>query len=158
MKVELESNPIKLETILERSIKNKENREKRQLVTLAVWAAILKVSYYAVSQLTNMTGSHKNDVINNQNHVVAALQGEYNKLERKEADVNRLSKHKDDLEKHLLIMNALDTAFKKILSIKSQCDDVASNISNTEVALCDLLKDKLSPNIVNTEQSSGEHS
>ena len=80
-------------------------------------AAISIVSYYTVSQLTNMTGPNNNDVINNQNHVVEALQGEHNKLERTEADVNRLSKHIDDLEKHLLIMNDLDTAFINILSI-----------------------------------------
>ena len=82
-------------------------------------AAISIVSYYTVSQLTNMAGSDNNDVINNQNHVVEALQGEHNKLERTEADVNRLSKHIDDLEKYLLIMNDLDTAFMKILSIKN---------------------------------------
>ena len=79
------------------------------------------------------------------------MQGEHNKLERTEADVNRLSKHIDDLEKHLLIMNDLDTAFIKILSIKSQCDEVASHISNIEMALYDLLKNKLSPNLVNTD-------
>ena len=114
-------------------------------------AAISIVSYYTVSQLTNMAGSDNNDVINNQNHVVEALQGEQNKLERTEADVNRLSKHIDDLEKPLLIMNDLDTEFIKILSIKSQCDEVASHISNIEVALYDLLKSKLSPNLVNTD-------
>ena len=39
----------------------------------------------------------------------------------------------------------------KILSIKSQCDEVASHISNIEVSLYDLLKGKLSPNLVNTD-------
>ena len=48
-------------------------------------------------------------------------------------------------------MNDLDTAFIKILSIKSQCDEVASHISNIEMALYDLLKSKLSPNLVNTD-------
>ena len=48
-------------------------------------------------------------------------------------------------------MNDLDTAFIKILSIKSQCDEVASHISNIDMALYDLLKNKLSPNLVNTD-------
>ena len=48
-------------------------------------------------------------------------------------------------------MNDLDTAFIKIPSIKSQCDEVASHISNIEVALFDLSKGKLSPNFVNTD-------
>ena len=52
-------------------------------------AAISIVSYYTVSQLTNMAGSDDNDVINNQNHVFEALQGDYNKLERREVYVNR---------------------------------------------------------------------
>ena len=43
-------------------------------------AAISIVSYYTVSQLTNMAGSDNNDIINIQNHVVEALQGEHNKL------------------------------------------------------------------------------
>ena len=41
-------------------------------------AAISIVSYYTVSQLTTMAGSDNSDVINNQNHVVEALQGEHN--------------------------------------------------------------------------------
>ena len=106
-------------------------------------AAISIVSYYTVSQLTNMAGSDNNYVINNQNHVVEALQGEHNKLERTEADVNRLSKHIDNLEKNLLIMNDLDTPLIKILLIKSQCDEVTSHISSIEVAIYDLLKGKL---------------
>ena len=88
------------------------------MVTLAVVAAISIVSYHTVSQLTNMAGSDNNDVINNQNYVVEALQVEHNKLERIEADVNRLSKHIDDLEKHLLIMNDLDTAFIRYYQLK----------------------------------------
>ena len=98
-----------------------------------------------------MAGSDNNDVINNQNQVVEALQGEHNKLERREADVNRLSKYIDDLEKQLLIINDIDTAFIKILSIKSQCDEVASHISIIEIAFNNLLKGKLSPNLVNTD-------
>ena len=73
------------------------------------------VSYYTVSQLRNMAGSEYNDVINNHNHVVEALQGEHNKLARTEADVNRRNKYIDDLETHLLIMNDFHTAFIKIL-------------------------------------------
>ena len=73
LKVEVESNPKKLKPILKRRIKKKENREKRQSVTLAVVAAISIVSYYTVSQLTNMAGCDDNDVIYNQNHVVEAL-------------------------------------------------------------------------------------
>ena len=88
-------------------------------------AVISIVPYYTVSQLTNMSGSDNNDALNNQNHVVEALPGEHNKIERTEADVNRLSKHIDDVEQHLLIMNDLDGAFIKMLSIKSQCDEVA---------------------------------
>ena len=98
-----------------------------------------------------MAGSYNNDVINNQNQVVEALQGEHIKLERTEADVNRLSKHIDDLEKHLLIMNDLDTTFIEILSIKRQCDEEASDISNIKIALYDLLRGKLSSNLVNTD-------
>ena len=75
-----------------------------------------------MSQLTNIAGSDGNDIITNQNHVVEALQGEHNKLSRTEKDVERLTKHIANLEKHLLIMNDLDTAFIKILSVKSQCD------------------------------------
>ena len=91
-----------------------------------------------------MAGSDNNDVINNQHHVVEDLQGEHNKLARTETDVKRSTKHIDDLETQLLIMNDLDTAFIKILSIKSQCDKIASHISNIEIALYDLLKGKLS--------------
>ena len=57
LKVELESNPKKLKPILERRIKKKTNREKRQFVTLAIVAAISIVSYYTVSQLTTIAGS-----------------------------------------------------------------------------------------------------
>ena len=98
-----------------------------------------------------MAGSDNNDVINNQNLEVEALQGKHNKLERTEADVNRLSKHIDDLETHLPIMNDLGTAFIEILSIKIHCDEVASHISNIEIALYDLSKGKLQPNLVNTD-------
>ena len=48
-------------------------------------------------------------------------------------------------------MNVLNTAFIKILTIKSQCDEVASYISNIEIALYDSLKGKLSPKLVNTD-------
>ena len=102
-------------------------------------------------QLTNMARSDNNDAINNQNHEVETLQGENNKLERTEADVNGLSKHIDNLEKHLLIMNDLDTAFIEIQSIKSQCEEVACHISNIEIALYELLKCKLLPNLVNKD-------
>ena len=112
LKIEMEYDPKKLKPILERrNKKKKDNREKRQLVTLAIVAAISIISYYTVSQLTNMAGSDNNDIINNQNHVVEAIQGEHNKLARTEKDVERLTKHIDELENHLLIMNDLDTAF-----------------------------------------------
>ena len=52
-------------------------------------------------------------------NVVEAIQGEHNKLLRTEKDVEILTKHIYDLEKHLLIMNDLDTDFIKILSIKT---------------------------------------
>ena len=48
-------------------------------------------------------------------------------------------------------MNDLDTAFIEILSIKSHYDEVARHISNIEMALYDLLKGKLSPSIVSTD-------
>ena len=60
-----------------------------------------------------MAGSDNNDVINYQNPLVEALQGEHNKLERTKAYVNWLSKYMDDLETHLLIMNDLDNAILK---------------------------------------------
>merc|ERR1712074_353717 len=149
LKIEMESDPKKLKPILEKKKKKtKGKRGKRQLETLAVVAAISIISYYTVSQLTNMAGSDGNDIITNQNHVVEALQGEHNKLSRAEKDVERLTKHIADLEKHLLIMNDLDTAFIKILSIKSQCDEISNHISNIENSLYDLLKGKLSPNLV----------
>ena len=155
LKIEMESDPKKLKPILERrNKKKKDNREKRQLVTLAIVAAISIISYYTVSQLTNMAGSDNNDIITNQNHVVEAIQGEHNKLARTEKDVERLTKHLDELENHLLIMNDLDTAFIKILSIKNQCDEIANHISNIEVALYDLLKGKISPSLVSTENLS----
>ena len=50
LKVELESNPKKLKPILERRIKKISNREKRQLVTLAIVAAI---SIYRITQCHN---------------------------------------------------------------------------------------------------------
>ena len=80
-----------------------------------------------------MAGSDSNDIITNQNRVAEALQGDTTKLLRTEKDDKRLSIHIDDLEKHLLIMNDLDTAFIKILSIKSQCDEIANHISNIEI-------------------------
>ena len=123
-------------------------------MTLAVVAAISIISYYTVSQLSNMAGSDSNDIITNQNHVVKAIQGEYNKLERTEKDVERLTKHIDDLENHLLIMNDLDTAFIKLLSIKNQCDKITNHISTIEIALYDLLKGKLSPSLVSTDNLS----
>ncbi|HAO14034.1 MAG TPA: hypothetical protein DDE71_00485, partial [Tenacibaculum sp.] len=71
LKIEMESDPKKLKPILEkRKKKTTETRGKRQLVTLAVVAAISIISYYTVSQLTNMAGSDGNDIITNQNHVV----------------------------------------------------------------------------------------
>lgn len=51
-------------------------------MTLAVVGAISVISYYTVSQLINTAGSDNNDIINNQNHVEEALQGEHNKLSR----------------------------------------------------------------------------
>ena len=63
----MESNPQKLKPILKkRNKKEKEIRDKRQLVTLAVVAAISIISYYIVSQLTDMAGSDGNDIITNQ--------------------------------------------------------------------------------------------
>ena len=73
------------------------------------------------------------------------------KLARREIDVNTLTKYIDDLESHLPIMNDLDTAFTKILSIKSQCDEIASHISNIDIALYNLLKGKLSPSLESTD-------
>ncbi len=120
LKIEIESDPKKLKPILERrNKKKKDNREKIQLVTSAVVAVISIISYYTVSQLTNMAGSDSNDIITNQNHVVEAIQGEHNKLARLEKDVERLTKHIDELEKHLLVMNDLEAAFIKMLSIKN---------------------------------------
>ena len=43
------------------------------------------------------------------------------------------------------------TAFTKLLSILSQCDEVASVISNTEITLYDLSKGKLSRHLMNTD-------
>merc|ERR1712148_37113 len=64
LKIEMESDPKKLKPILEkRKKKTTETRGKRQLVTLAVVAAISIISYYTVSQLTNMAGSDGNDII-----------------------------------------------------------------------------------------------
>ena len=100
-----------------------------------------------------MAGSDNSDLINNQNHAVEALKGEHSKLVRTEADVNRLTKHIDDLETHLLIVNDLDTAITKIRLIKSQCDEIASHISNIEIALYDLLSGKLCPHLSEYRQS-----
>lgn len=101
-----------------------------------------------------MAGSDNNDIITNQNHVKEAIQGEHNQLARTEKDVERLTKQIDDLENHRLVMNDLDTAFIKILSIKSQCDEIANCISNIEIAFYDLLKGKLSPSLVSTASLS----
>ena len=95
-----------------------------------------------------MTGSDSNYITTNSNHVDEPLLGEHNKLSRTEKDVKRLTKHIDDLKKHLLIIHDLDTAFIKILPIKRQCDDIANHISNIEIALYDLLKGTLSPSLV----------
>ena len=51
-------------------------------------------------------------------------------------------------------MNDLDAAFIKILSIKSQCDEVANHNSNIEIALYDVLKGKLSPSLVRIDNLS----
>ena len=89
LEVEIESDP-KLKSILEKRNKKKKENRKRAISDSGSNSCDIVVSYYTVSQLTNMTGSDKNDVLNNQNHVVKALQGEHNKLAKKETDVKRL--------------------------------------------------------------------
>ena len=51
-------------------------------------------------------------------------------------------------------LNDLDTAFIKLMSIKTQCDEIANHISSIEIALYNLLKDKLSPSLVSTDNLS----
>ena len=153
LKIEIESNPKKLKQILEKRNKNRNNkkeRKRRQLVTLGVVAAISLISYYTLSQLTSIAGANDDDLISNQNHIVEAIQDDHNRLARAESDVKRLTKHIQELEKNLIILNDLETTYIKVLSIKSQVDNIENHISNIEIALYGLLQGRLSPSLLST--------
>ena len=133
-----------------RKKERKKERKKRQLVTLGVIAAISLISYYTLSQLTSIAGANDNDLISNQNHIVEAIQDDHNRLARAESDVKRLTKHIQELEKNLIILNDLETTYIKVLSIKSQVDNIENHISNIEIALYGLLQGRLSPSLLST--------
>ena len=95
---------------------------------MGVVAAISLISYYTLSQLTSIAGANDNDLISNQNHIVEALQDDHNRLAKAESDVKRLTKHIQELEKNLVILNDLETSYIKVLFIQSQVDNIESHI------------------------------
>ena len=54
------------------------------------------------------------------------------------------------MEKNLIILNDLETTYIKVLSIKSQVDNIENHISNIEIALYGLLQGRLSPSLLST--------
>ena len=126
-------------------------REKRQVVA-AVLAGIVTslVSTFSSFQLFGMSQSNENEeLINNQNHIISALQDAETRLTRNEEDIRLLRHHLTNMEVELQGFIKQDIIFAEATAATNFARAFNNHLAEIQHGLFTLFKNKLDPTFIN---------
>ena len=124
----------------------------RQVVTaivIGVTALLTSLySIYTTNQLVDITSNNDN-IVEDTNHIIEAIQDHDNRIIMNKRQTNRLKKHVEDLSKEVMINKDVGKALINAVAIKTISNSIARNLQGLENGLFELLKNRLSPSLLN---------
>ena len=105
-------------------------------------------SIYTTNQLVDITSNNDN-IVDDTNHIIEAIQDHDNRLLQNEHQTKRLQQHVKDLSKEVMLNKDVGKALINAVAIKTISNSIARNLQNLQNGLFELLKNRLSPSLLN---------
>ena len=101
-----------------------------------------------------MSSSKEDELIDGQNHMILALQDHESRLSRNEDDVDKSKHHLEKIDSELASMISQNTILAECETVNILARHLTTHLMSLQNGIYDLLKNKLSPSLVNLETIS----
>jgi len=125
-------------------------RARRQLIaigTVIVGVVTSLISIFTTRQLISMTSTN-DDIIDNTNHIVSAIQNHESRIQRENLRTKELQDHVKALEQILLTSKKSNDLFINLFQLKTYATQINNHLANIRDGLYELFKNRLSPKLI----------